>query len=76
MEERPPETLKELFPEFAPFEEDCRFLGCVHVGERDCGVRDAVRAGRISESRYENYLQFYRELKEREQNRYKGGNRR
>lgn len=76
VEERPPETLKELFPEFAPFEEDCRFLGCVHVGERDCGVRDAVRAGRISESRYENYLQFYRELKEREQKRYKGGNRR
>lgn len=55
--------LKEYFPEFLPLEEGCRFLGCVHMGERDCGVKDGVREGRISRSRYENYRLMYEELK-------------
>ena len=57
--------LKDCFPEFAPFEEDCRFLGCVHVGERVCGVKDALEKGLISSSRYANYLTMYKELKDR-----------
>ena len=65
VEDLEPEGLKECFPEFAPWEEDCRFLGCVHVGERICGVKNAVREGRISESRYENYRLLYQELKEK-----------
>lgn len=60
-----PEELKAYFPEFRPFEEECRFLGCVHMGERVCGVKEAARGGRISRSRYENYRLFYRELKEK-----------
>lgn len=55
--------LKEYFPEFLPLEEGCRFLGCVHMGERDCGVKDGVREGSISPSRYENYRLMYEELK-------------
>ena len=47
--------LKEFFPEFAEFEDECRFLGCVHIGERVCGVKEAVKEGKISLSRYENY---------------------
>ncbi len=65
----PPELeageLKTYFPEFAPFEEGCRFLGCVHVGERVCGVKQALEEGRLSRSRYETYLQMYEELKNR-----------
>lgn len=57
--------LKEYFPEFEPFEEDCRFLGCVHIGEKDCGVKRAVEDGKISESRYGNYRLFYQELKDK-----------
>ncbi len=30
-----PEELKTLFPEFAPYEAECRFVGCVHMGERN-----------------------------------------
>ena len=37
--------LKAYFPEFAPYEADCRFAGCVHVGERDCGVKEALDQG-------------------------------
>ena len=63
VDEMEPEDLKEYFPEFASFEEDCRFLGCVHMGEKVCGVKEAVQNGRISQSRYENYRLFYEELK-------------
>lgn len=57
--------LKEFFPEFAEFENECRFLGCVHIGERVCGVKEAVKEGKISLSRYENYRLIYEELKQK-----------
>lgn len=57
------EELKEYFPEFAAFEENCKFLGCVHVGERVCGVKEALEQGKLSRSRYDNYLLMYQELK-------------
>ena len=57
--------LKEFFPEFAEFEDECRFLGCVHIGERVCGVKEAVKEGKISPSRYENYRLIYEELKQK-----------
>lgn len=60
-----PEELKQYFPEFAPYEDDCRFLGCVHIGERICGVKTAVEEGKISRSRYENYRLLHQELKEK-----------
>ena len=63
VEDLEPEELKHYFPEFAPFEDQCRFLGCVHVGERECGVKEAVEAGKIAGSRYDNYLLMYQELK-------------
>ena len=56
--------LKEFFPEFAEFEDECRFLGCVHIGERVCGVKEAVKEGKISLSRYENYRLIYEELQQ------------
>lgn len=62
-EDLKPEELGEYFPEFAPFIPDCRFLGCVHIGERVCGVKEAVRDGRIAPSRYENYRLIYEELR-------------
>lgn len=57
--------LKEFFPEFAEFEDECRFLGCVHIGERVCGIKEAVKEGKISPSRYENYRLIYEELKQK-----------
>ena len=57
------EELKRFYPEFAAYEQDCRFAGCNHIGERDCGVKAALAAGEISEQRYRNYQQIYEELK-------------
>ncbi|MSS63046.1 ribosome small subunit-dependent GTPase A [Velocimicrobium porci] len=59
------EELKDYFIEFQPFEEECRFTGCVHINEPDCGVKEALQKDRISRDRYENYLLLYEELKNR-----------
>ena len=64
------EELRQFFPEFRPLEGKCRFQGCVHIHEPDCAVKDALAAGRISRSRYENYVMFYEELREKERRRY------
>ncbi len=57
--------LKDYFPEFEAYEENCKFLGCVHIGEKVCGVKDAVSEGKISQNRYDNYRLLYQELKEK-----------
>ena len=54
--------LSSFYPEFSEYEGNCRFTGCSHIGERDCGVKDAVAEGRISRMRYENYCLLYQEL--------------
>lgn len=64
------EELKAYFPEFASYEEGCKFLGCVHVNEPVCGVKKALEEGRISPSRYENYKLLYEELKQNEKRKY------
>lgn len=57
------EELKDFYPEFAQYEANCRFRGCSHINEPDCGVKDALHDGKISAMRYENYVQIYEELK-------------
>lgn len=56
------EELREYYPEFEEYREECRFPGCVHINEPDCSVKAALDGGRISPKRYENYRQFYEEL--------------
>lgn len=64
------EDLKSCFPEFAPYENECKFLGCAHMNEPVCGVKKALSEGKISQSRYENYKLLYEELKENEKRKY------
>ncbi|WP_455715583.1 ribosome small subunit-dependent GTPase A [Anaerosporobacter sp.] len=59
------EELKSYFPEFLPYEEFCRFQGCAHISEPQCGVKQALEEGKISKTRYENYLLLYNELKDK-----------
>lgn len=59
------EELGSFFPEFAPYERECRFAGCSHISEPDCGVQKALKEGKISESRYQNYKELYAELADR-----------
>lgn len=57
------EELKECFPEFEQYNGTCRFNGCVHINEPDCSVKKALEEGKISQSRYDNYVLMYEELK-------------
>jgi ribosome biogenesis GTPase len=59
------EDLAQFYPEFAPYEPYCKFQGCSHIAEPECGVRDALANGQISALRYENYKLLYEELKAR-----------
>jgi ribosome biogenesis GTPase len=58
-----PEELKGYYSEFEAYEAGCRFNGCVHINEPDCGVKAALLNGELSSLRYENYRQIYDELK-------------
>ena len=64
------EVLKEYFPEFRQYNETCRFSGCNHVNEPGCTVKEAVENGKIHKIRYEDYLEMYRELEQKEKRRY------
>ena len=59
------EDLAEFYPEFKPFEPECRFKGCSHVSEPVCGVKAALEQGLINRTRYDNYSLLYEELKNR-----------
>lgn len=55
-------NLRDYFPEFVRHQAACRYSDCLHRAEPDCGVRAALQAGEIPESRYESYLLFLAEL--------------
>lgn len=55
--------LPEAFPDFAPYLDGCRFVGCSHTKEKGCAVLEALRDGKLQQSRHESYLRLYEELK-------------
>ena len=57
------EQVLAAFREFAEFEAGCRFCPCSHTHEPVCGVKEAVRAGKIAASRYESYLAMLEEIR-------------
>lgn len=64
------EELQSYYPEFAPFENQCKFMTCAHIHEPVCGIRKALEAEKVSKIRYDNYTAFYEELKEKERRKY------
>ena len=59
------QELKDYFPEFRKYDDQCRFQGCRHIHEPGCRVKEALEQGEISRIRYEDYLNLYEELKEK-----------
>lgn len=59
------EELRNYYDEFLPYQDACRFLGCAHVHEPDCAVKNALEQGKISKNRYDNYKQFFEELSQK-----------
>lgn len=57
------DELMGYYPEFEEFEPFCRFGGCSHIAEPDCGVKSALEEGKLSGVRYDNYRIIYKDLK-------------
>ena len=65
-----PIQLKEYYPEFFPYEGECRFAPCYHLSEPGCAVLSAARDGHISHARLERYHQLLKKVQEAWKNRY------
>lgn len=65
-----PIHLKDYYPDFFPYEGQCRFSPCYHLSEPDCAVLQAAREGRISQARLERYHQLLKKVQEAWKNRY------
>lgn len=70
IEEIASKQLDKCFVEFRPYIPACQYVGCSHRKEENCGVKEAVEAGKISEERYENYCKIYEDLKEKEDHKW------
>lgn len=60
--------LSYYFPEFRRVSVNCKFRGCVHVNEPGCAVKKAVADNTIMQSRYDNYLLLYQDVKNQKPN--------
>lgn len=58
------EDLWTCYPEFLEYEPYCKFQGCSHISEPNCGVKDALAEEKIHPVRYENYKLLYEEMKQ------------
>ena len=58
------------FKEFKKYIEDCEFIGCTHIKEENCGIKEAVKEGKIDNKRYERFVKIYEDLKKREERRW------
>ncbi len=52
----PKQELSHYFPEMRILINHCQFNNCMHINEKNCGVKDGVNAGTVSEERYISYL--------------------
>jgi ribosome biogenesis GTPase len=60
--------LTHFFPEFFNLLNECKFYNCTHINEPECAVKQALDEGRVSLSRYQNYLNIFygRDVEEKE----------
>lgn len=57
--------LASFYPDFERYLKDCEYYSCTHTKEAKCGIKSAVKAGKISQLRYENYVRIFDAIKER-----------
>ena len=56
--------------EFKDKIENCRYVGCSHIKEEECGIKEEVESGEININRYNNYKKIYEELKDKEEHKW------
>ena len=58
------ENLPFCFPEFSEYLGKCKFSSCSHTVEKGCCILDALKDGVIHQSRHNNYVAMYNEVKD------------
>ncbi len=53
--------LNETFSEIPELSQSCKFSNCSHTNEKGCAILAAIKAGDLSEQRYQNYLKMKKE---------------
>jgi ribosome biogenesis GTPase len=53
------------FPEISEKSGTCKFRGCLHENEPNCAVKAALGQNEIASFRYNHYIQFLQEIKNR-----------
>ncbi len=64
-------NLKDYYPDMSFEGGCCRFPDCSHTGEPDCFVKELLEKGSLDNGRYTRYKEIYKDLKEKEKNKYK-----
>lgn len=59
------EDLGSAFLEISEKSTECKFRGCLHMKEPNCAVKRAVENGEIAQYRYDHYVEFLTEIKDR-----------
>ena len=58
-----PIAVRDLFPEFRGLGSIWRYSDCMHINEPECAVKEALKDGKISASRYESYISMTEEVR-------------
>ena len=56
------DRVRDLFPDFAPFQARCQYSDCTHDHEPGCAVADAAEEGLLADTRYASYLSLLDEV--------------
>ncbi|KJJ42864.1 GTPase RsgA [Bacillus subtilis] len=59
------EELGYTFPDIREKSSSCKFRGCLHLKEPKCAVKQAVEEGELKQYRYDHYVEFITEIKDR-----------
>ena len=58
------------FRELNEYSKNCEFIGCTHIKEQNCGIKQALKEGKIYEGRYNNFVKIYNKLKDKEEHKW------
>ncbi|MBR6941291.1 MAG: ribosome small subunit-dependent GTPase A, partial [Clostridia bacterium] len=62
--------LDKYFIDFRKYIKNCEFIGCTHIKEEKCGIKEALNEGKILKERYDNFVKIYKELKDKEEHKW------
>lgn len=68
--EIPYKKLDQYFVEFKSWSDRCKYIGCSHIKEDECEIKEKLQEEKISQSRYDNYVKIYNELRDKEEHKW------